>query len=286
LLDAVKQAWPCSWQSVLDANNVKPPMTLRVNERQYSRDEYLQLLTDQGIKAQALTHSPVGVGLEQPTSVTALPLFEQGAVSVQDQAAQLAAGLLQHRPGERVLDVCAAPGGKAMHILEAEPALQQLVALDIDAQRATRITDSLRRHQFSAEVVVADATRPEDWWDGQQFDRILLDAPCSALGVIRRHPDIKMLRRARDIDTLVKTQVQILDAVWPLLKRGGVMLYATCSILPQENSEQITRFLQRHDDAMSVTLNPGWGLDAKPGRQILPGDDNMDGFFYARVDKL
>jgi len=225
-------------------------------------------------------------------AVERLPGFAAGEVSVQDAAAQLAAPLLAATAAMRVLDVCAAPGGKAAHILERTPGVE-LVAVDIDASRAARIEENFQRLGVSAQVLVGDAAHPEDWWDKRHFQRILLDAPCSASGVIRRHPDIKSLRRAADIEVLAATQAQLLDAVWPLLEVGGLLLYATCSVLRRENSDQIEAFLHRHADAQAVPLEVNWGRPMPHGRQILPGDTDahaaaigMDGFFYASLIKL
>ena len=223
--------------------------------------------------------------MDKPVAVDLLPGFSDGLVSVQDTAAQLAAGLLDVQAGHRVLDVCAAPGGKAAHILEHQPQLKELVTVDVDASRMQRVSDTLQRLKLSATLVVGDAAKPEDWWDGQLFDRILLDAPCSALGVIRRHPDIKLLRRAGDIKPLQVLQLNILNAVWPLLAPGGVMLYVTCSILKQENEQQIDDFLVEHRDAVELPIDSDWGFSGSHGRQIMAGESAMDGFYYARLGK-
>ena len=204
---------------------------------------------------------------------------------MQDCAAQLAAELLDAQPGERILDACAAPGGKTGHILERQGELGELVALDIDQQRLQRIEDNLRRLGLRATLLCGDARQPEGWWDGKPFDRILLDAPCSATGVIRRHPDIKLLRRPSDITELQQRQQQILTALWPLLRPGGMLLYATCSVLPQENAQQVARFLQHTPDARLAPVSGDWGRTTGAGQQILPGEDQMDGFFYAPILK-
>ena len=221
--------------------------------------------------------------LARAVDVTQLPGFADGDVSVQDIAAQQAALLLDPQPGQRVLDACAAPGGKTVHLLEQ--GADDVVALDASEARLERISENLFRVGLAAQVQAGDAAQPDSWWDGRTFDRILLDAPCSASGVIRRHPDIKLLRRDGDIDTLAAVQRQILDALWPLLASGGMLLYATCSILPVENSEQVQAFLERHDDARLQTLRPTWGRDVQPGWQILPGDGEADGFYYALLCK-
>ncbi len=291
LVECLRVDWPEDWERILNANNQRPPLVLRVNARRHSVSDYSAELTAAGMAHHVLPHAEHGVVLERAVAVERLPGFADGAVSVQDAAAQLAAPLLAASPGMRVLDVCAAPGGKAAHILErAEVAL---TAVDIDASRAVRITENLQRLGVSAQVLAGDAAQPAQWWDGQPYQRILLDAPCSATGVIRRHPDIKSLRRAADIDALAAMQLQLLDAVWPLLDVGGLMLYATCSVLRRENDAQIAAFLQRHVDARLVPLPGDWGRATACGRQILPGsadtaaaDPGMDGFFYASVIKL
>jgi len=216
--------------------------------------------------------------------VSELPDFEQGEVSVQDAAAQLAAFLLDIAPGMRVLDACAAPGGKAAHALEHVPGIR-LVAVDIDDVRLNRVRDNLSRLGLQGEIRIGDAARPDDWWDGQAFDRILLDAPCSGTGVIRRHPDIRLHRRAADIERLARLQSRLLDALWPLLAPGGKLLYVTCSILPEENGRQAEAFVTRHPDAHCVPLShPALARHARfdgCGYQILPGVSNMDGFYYS-----
>lgn len=285
LLQAIQSDWPTQWREIAQANNERAPMTLRVNLGHQSRQEYLQRLTHAGIAAVEAPHSVSGVLLEQAVNVERLPGFVEGDVSVQDAAAQLAAGLLDVLPGMRVLDACAAPGGKAGHLLECQPQLGELVALDIDARRLERVGENLQRLGLQACVQVGDAADPGQWWDGKLFDRILLDAPCSATGVVRRHPDIKLLRRAEDIDELALRQAEILEALWPLLAAGGILLYATCSIMQRENSQQVTNFLRHHADAQELSLQVSWGVAVEAGRQILPGQDTMDGFYYAVIQK-
>ena len=285
LLQLLQQDWPQDWESITAANNTNPPMTLRVNPAQHSRSAYQDLLMENGISCEPARHTEYGLTLAQPVGVEQLPGFSRGAVSVQDAAAQLAAQVLDAQPGERVLDACAAPGGKTAHIMERQPALKELLALDISDERLQRLTENLSRLQVSATTRAGDAVQPTLWWDGQPFDRILLDAPCSASGVIRRHPDIKLLRRAEDLSQLTQTQAQILSALWPLLKPRGMLLYATCSVLQQENSQQIQRFLAKHANARLTPIKADWGHDQKTGRQILPGEDGMDGFFYACILK-
>lgn len=285
MIKAIKADWGEQGKEILLANNQLPPMTLRVNSRFCQRDEYLTLLAEQQIEASALNSSQHAILLAEPVMVDKLPHFAEGWVSVQDAAAQLAAPLLQAEVGERVLDICAAPGGKTAHILELQNDLQQLLAVDIDSQRLVRVEENLSRLKLRAELLVADATTPEIWWDGRLFDRILLDAPCSALGVVRRHPDIKLLRRAEDIEQLQSLQQQILRTCWQLLAPGGILLYATCSILKQENESQIEFFLNQHSDAQELPIDADWGVARPYGRQVLTGSQAMDGFYYARLQK-
>lgn len=286
LIEQLDKDWPEQANAILSENNLPPPMTLRVNLSKKSRQDYLQHLHDQGLSAQPLNVCPAGLILDKPVPVELLPGFAEGWISVQDGAAQLAAELLDVRPGQRVLDVCAAPGGKTAHILEIQPDLQELIAVDIDENRMRRIQENLQRLSLNAVLVTGDAAKPETWWNGKLFDRILLDAPCSATGVIRRHPDIKILRRAEDIAVLAAMQLNILNAIWPLLAKGGLLLYATCSVLKQENDQQIQHFLSAHDDAKELPLtDAGWGMNSGCGRQILTGEASMDGFYYARIVK-
>jgi len=286
IIERLQSAWPEYWQSILAANNRKPPMVLRVNLTKMSRNTYTKHLSECGMAASEITFNDAGLILEKAVPVELLPGFSEGWVSVQDSAAQLAAELLQVDNAKRVLDVCAAPGGKTTHILERKTMLEQLVAVDIDPQRVQKIGDSLRRLGLSATLKTGDAVQPAGWWDNVLFDRILLDAPCSATGVIRRHPDIKQLRRETDIQQLVLLQRQILNAVWPLLESGGMLLYATCSVLPEENDNQIQNFIENHPDANSMEITANWGVSQKYGRQIFPGQDNMDGFYYACIQKI
>ncbi|MFA6164262.1 MAG: 16S rRNA (cytosine(967)-C(5))-methyltransferase RsmB [Methylobacter sp.] len=285
LIKQIEQDWPEQAQKILLENNQQPPMALRVNLSRTSRDHYLQALMDKDIAAVAVSFCPSAIMLDKPVPVDLLPGFAEGLVSVQDAAAQLAAELLDVQPGHRVLDVCAAPGGKTAHILESQSQLKELVAVDIDESRMQRVSENCQRLNLQAKLVVGDAANPEGWWDGKPFDRILLDAPCSALGVIRRHPDIKLLRRAEDIKPLLALQKAILQAVWPLLAPGGLLLYATCSILKQENEQQVQAFLAEHDDAVELSIDAEWGSAGACGRQILTGESTMDGFYYARISK-
>lgn len=281
-----KTNWPQQYQQILTANNQLAPMTLRVNRRRCSRDQYSQNLLACGIKHHPHPYCASALVLESAVPVALLPGFNEGLVFVQDAAPQLAAELLAVQPGHRVLDVCAAPGGKTTHILEQQAQLKQLIALDIDSKRLQQIAQNLQRLKLQAELLIGDAREPERWWDGQLFDRILLDVPCSATGVIRRHPDIKMLRWPEDIDQLVIVQQQILQASWRLLKPDGMLLYATCSVLVKENEKQIKRFVENQGDAQHKMIVANWGYQRQYGRQILTGEDEMDGFYYACINKI
>ncbi len=285
-LNIIKKNWLENkrWQQILLANNQNPPMTLRVNTQHIKRDDYLQLLQDNDINATAAKYSADAIYLDQPVTVTSLPLFKEGKVSVQDEAAQLAAILLNPQKGERILDACAAPGGKTIHLLEKQNDIE-LLAIDIEQSRLERVQENLDRTRLKAQLLAANAFEPDSWWDKKSFDRILLDAPCSASGVIRRHPDIKFLRRQDDIAKLVQDQAHILAALWPLLKSGGMLLYATCSVLAEENTLQIQHFLQQNADAELQPIDSEWGQQQIAGRQILPGENGMDGFFYALIQK-
>ena len=285
LLAEFENAWPDAWESIARENLERPPMTLRVGTGRMSRRRYLDLLSGNAIRARATRHSAQGVTLDSPYRVDSIPGFEDGLVSVQDEAAQLAATLLDAPRGARVLDACAAPGGKTGHVLELGAGGVEVVALDHDARRIRDLRDSLSRLDLSAHLQLGDAANPRDWWDGHPFDRILLDAPCSGTGVIRRHPDIKVLRRPEDVEDLAHRQSEMLGALWPLLARGGRLLYATCSVLPRENETIVERFLASHADAAAVRIDAAWGRSAGHGRQILPGEDAMDGFFYAALAK-
>ena len=283
LIDALRQAWPTQWQALLEANNQRPPMTLRVNTSMSSAEDYLTELCKVGIDAQCSPVTPSAILLTQAQDVTLLPGFAEGRVSVQDEAAQQAAYLMLLETGQRVLDVCAAPGGKTGHMLELADV--EMVAVDVEADRLQRVKENLQRLGKSAQCIAGDASQPDAWWDGKPFDRILLDAPCSATGVIRRHPDIKLLRQPTDINNLVVLQAQILDAIWPLLEPGGMLLYATCSVLPQENAEQVAAFLARQPEAQHKVFDVAWGQAVKFGRQVLTGTAGMDGFYYACLEK-
>ena len=285
LIDAFRRDWPEDWRAILAANNERPPMVLRVNRRRLAREQYLARLAGAGIAAAVVPALPDAIRLETPVAVDALPGFAQGEVSVQDGAAQFAAVLLDAQAGERVLDACAAPGGKTGHLLERTPGCAELVALDREPERVALIEENLARLGVVATIVTGDATDPRAWWDGRHFDRILADVPCSATGVIRRHPDIKVRRQPEDLPKLLETQTRILESLWPLLKPGGKLLYVTCSILMAENENQMAAFLTRHPEAAEVSLPLTAGVARVVGRQILPGESGMDGFYYACLRK-
>ena len=285
LLEALQRDWPEQVETLTAHNNQQAPLWLRVNARKISLTDYQKLLTTQGIHSSTSTLAPNALRLQSAISPTALPGWDDGLVSVQDLSAQLAAPLLEVPAGARVLDLGAAPGGKSAHILETFPHLGELVAVDIEAARMTRVEATLARLGLKAHCIVGDAGTPESWWDGQPFQRILLDAPCSATGVIRRQPDIKWHRRQQDIAALVDLQARLLDAAWPMLDAGGRLVYATCSVLRDENERQIDAFLARTPAARAITLPPELGLAAGVGVQRLPEAEGGDGFYLAVLEK-
>lgn len=282
----LKADWPEHWEAICAANNLHPPLILRVNRRHGSREAYLEELRAAGLAAEPCTFGADGIRLLQPCDVTTLPGFAEGRVSVQDEAAQLAADLLELAPGQRVLDACAAPGGKTCHLLEREAQLAEMIALDAEPQRLARVRENLDRLHLDAMLVAADGRDTAAWWDGKPFQRILLDAPCSATGVIRRHPDIKLTRQAEDISALARLQGELLDALWPTLEVGGILVYATCSVLPEENSANISAFLARTPGARELDIAGDFGLKQAHGRQLLPQPEGHDGFYYARLMKI
>ena len=292
LNDSSNQFVQTSIDFILKAGNQRPPMTIRVHP-QHDPLRYQQSLQEKGISfCQPINSLPnETIVLQKPVNVEKLPYFSEGGVSVQDGAAQLAANILAPAAGDRILDACAAPGGKTMHLYERQPLLDKIVALDVSESRLERVKENCARLQVAEEkidLITADASQ-SDWWDGQLFDCILLDAPCSATGVIRRHPDIKVLRRAGDIANLNSLQAKILDNCWSMLKPGGRLLYATCSILRSENDQQIASFLERvaiqSNDAEEILIDASWGHAMPRGRQIFPGEQQMDGFYYALLQK-
>lgn len=282
LIQRFKQDWPEQWPAILEANNLQPPMMLRVNKQHGSRQDYLARMAQANIDATAIEFCSEGVLLDTPCDVFQLPGFADGDASVQDGAAQLVAELLDLKPNLRILDACAAPGGKTCHILEQFPD-NHMVALDIDPRRLLQIKQNTDRLKLNAELIASDAVDVDNWWDGQLFDRILIDAPCSGTGVIRRHPDIKLLRRPDDIATLAEQQQQLLNKLWPLLKPDGVLIYTTCSALKQENEEQVASFLQHHPEAQENAISPTPAERRSFGYQRLPGDNMLDGFYYASL---
>lgn len=286
LQKSLKAFWPEQWEAICAANNAHPPMILRINRRHHSRDAYLALLGEAGIAATPCVYSRDGIVLEAAADVRSLPGFAEGWISVQDEAAQLAADLLDLAPGQRVLDACCAPGGKTCHILEAEPALAGVVAVDLEAKRLVRVKENLERLGLNAELIAADGRDTAKWWDGKPFQRILLDAPCSATGVIRRHPDIKLTRQPDDIVALAQLQGELLDAMWKTLEVGGILVYATCSTLPTENTEVIAAFLERTPGARELDLATAAGIKQPHGRQLLAQQGGHDGFYYAKLIKI
>lgn len=275
-IDRLRDQFPDAWEETLAAMNLHPPMTLRINQRRAAVADYLGGLIDMGIQARQT--GEWAVTLERPMGASELPGFTEGKVSIQDLGAQFAMPILECEDGMRVLDACAAPGGKATHLLEAHAL--HLIALDASAQRLLPLGESLERLGLSAQLQVGDAGRPDAWWDGQRFDRILLDAPCTGSGVARRHPDGRWLKRCEDVTALATRQATLLEGVWPLLRPGGKLVYATCSLFREENSDQVESFLRRHRDAKREPINLP---DARQG-QLLP-DAEHDGFFYARMVK-
>jgi 16S rRNA (cytosine967-C5)-methyltransferase len=265
---------------VLEVANLRPPLTLRINRRRTTPDQYLLLLEERGLPAQRVGET--AVRLETPQPASRIPGLAEGLVSVQDAAAQLAAAFLDLADGQRVLDACAAPGGKTTHLLERADVV--VTALDADAGRLERVRANLARLGLAARIVCGDAGEPATWWDGQEYDRILADVPCTASGVARRHPDVKWLRRAGDVEQFARAQERILDALWQLLRRDGKLLYATCSVFHEENHLQVERFLQCHPDARRVSLGAADTASHTPAGQLLP-DRQHDGFFYALLQK-
>ncbi len=282
----ISRQWPEQALSVFHNSNQRPPMTLRVNLTRNSREQYLESLAQAGVGATAGDLTDSALYLDKPAPVTDLPGFAEGLVSVQDEASQLVPNLLRLEPGQHVLDACAAPGGKSSHMLESEGSLTRLTSIDISQSKLDRIRENLERLGLESNLVAADAGELEVWWDGTHFDRILLDAPCSATGVIRRHPDIKLLRRPEQVKSLAEIQSSLLTKLWTCLKPGGLLLYTTCSLLRQENEETIRRFLDSTDSAKYEAIAADWGVECAFGRQLLPGTSSgPDGFFYAVLRK-
>ena len=284
LLRRIRRDWPDRYEQIASGWMQRPPMALRVNGSGIDRDRYLAELRKEGLSAEPCRTVSSGLLLERACPVTELPGFAEGLVSVQDCGAQLAAGLLAPRAGDLVLDACAAPGGKTAHLLELEPEAR-VIAADISKERLQRVRENLERLALDAELVVADAAKAGEIWPAGSFDRVLLDVPCSSTGVIRRHPDIRLLRRESDIAGLASLQAQILEACWSLLKPGGILLYATCSVIAEENQQQVSGFLELHGDAMELPLAAPGAIQLQAGIQLLPHDRATDGFYYALLEK-
>jgi 16S rRNA (cytosine967-C5)-methyltransferase len=290
LAGRVREDWPLHWQEILAACDTQAPLWLRVNRQRSAVEDYRVRLEAEGIEAHAEPRLPFSIALEVPREVDEIPGFRNGVVSVQDLGAQCVGPLLALAPGQRVLDACAAPGGKTVLMAESEPGLAALTALDVDAERLARVGENLERCALKAELKVGDAGAPEEWWDGRPFDRILVDAPCSALGVIRRHPDIRLRRSAAELERLPRLQARLLEGAFRMLARGGRLVYATCTFTRRENRELIAAFLAANPDARAVPLDawagwPGLGAPDGVGRQILPGEAGADGFYYAALSK-
>jgi 16S rRNA (cytosine967-C5)-methyltransferase len=294
-MERIRKSWPEQEHDILLANNQRAPFTLRVNARRMTREAYIDQIDRLSARLYSIARKPMrtevvpetthGVILQSPLAVEELPGFMAGDVSIQDGAAQLAAGLLQLAPGQYVLDACAAPGGKLLHILESEPHLAGVVALEKEERRMRLLKENLTRLHYQATCLCVDAAEVKTWWKGRYFDRVLLDAPCSGSGVVRRHPDIKLLRQRANISLFAREQMRLLTALWTVLKPGGLLLYATCSIFPEENVQVLQRFLAFQPTAKEEPLSVSWGLPCAIGRQILPGMHQMDGFYYACLRK-
>ncbi len=298
ILEKIKKDWPEQWQQLIEANNQRPAFWLRVNKRQSDVPQYKKLLDENEIESEVTDLSDQALKLVQGMDVRLLPGFADGAVSVQDVGAQLSANLLNVLEGARVLDLCAAPGGKTTHILERYTTIKKLIAVEFDEKRMQRVKENLQRLKLSekesgqtnndqtkVELIVADARDYKQWWDGECFDRILIDAPCSASGVIRRHPDIKSLRRESDIQTLVDLQAEILAVAWQMLAPEGELLYVTCSVFKDENQQQIKKFIAQAQDVREIVIDADWGVACEHGRQLFPGEQAADGFYFCRLKK-
>ena len=284
LSEHIQNAWQDQASAIFEAGNQRPPMTLRVNQQQTSATEYLSKLEEAAIEASALDSTPGVIKVDPPVPVSRLPEFDKGHCSVQDEAAQWAGEFLAPEPGQRVLDACAAPGGKTCHLLEIAPKID-LTAIEIDEDRKALIQENLTRLHLDAKLICADAANTASWWDDEPFQRILIDAPCSGTGVIRRHPDIKLLRRPTDIQKFCEQQRCLLDALWPLLGRDGLLLYVTCSIMPDENEKQVSAFLDRTPDAVAERLFRPECIQLNAGLQNLPNAGGPDGFYFALLRK-
>ena len=284
LLEKIKTDWPDHWELIVNGSNQRPPLSLRINQQKTSPLGYAALLKQEDISASLAEHYPNAVIVNTPKPTHQLPGYEHGLFSVQDLAGQLVPSLLNLQPGHNVLDACAAPGSKTCHILESEPDINKIVAIDIDAERLLRIKENFQRLKLPQEklkLVLEDATHTKQWWDGTKFDRILLDAPCSATGVIRRHPDIKILRRSTDINQQSQLQLMLLKSMWPMLADDGFILYTTCSVLKEENEKVIQQFLKDNKQAQHKKLHIDNAINLKYGCQLLPSTKGSDGFYFA-----
>ncbi len=290
LADRFRADWPVRWTQLLAAGDAQAPMWLRVNSQRATTEEYLEKLREARIGARAEARVPYAIALDSPCDVSALPGFAEGLVSVQDLGAQCVAFPLGLAAGQRVLDACAAPGGKTALIAERQPDLSRVVAVDVDPQRLVRVQENLKRGDLRADVISGDAGAPGAWWDGVPFDRILLDAPCSALGIIRRHPDIRLRKSPSDIDKLPQLQTRLLNSAWSMLASGGRLVYATCTVTRSENRDLVGAFLSNTPGAASLSAEhwegwPNFGEADEYGRQIFPGEAGADGFYYAALTK-
>ena len=285
MIQRYQKEYPQNWESICIENNCHPPMYLRVNINRISRENYRELLFKHDIESEITRFSNSGLRLVHPVDVVRLPRFQDGFVSVQDLAAQLCTELLALRDNMTILDACAAPGGKLAHLLESGRHFQKVVAIEQNGERYSRLVDTLTRLGLNADLLQENACNTDHWWDGVLFDRILLDVPCSASGVIRRHPDIKFLRTPEEITTITAIQRELLSSMWALLNRGGRLLYVTCSVFNAENDDQIKYIVENEDNIKPVDISADWGTATKYGRQVLPGQDDMDGFYYACLEK-
>jgi len=289
IIDKIKSAWPDHFDAILKANNQKAPLCLRVNTTKIPFDEYKKILDEHQIAYRCIPGLSHAIILENPMSVEKIPGFKNGLFSVQDACGQKVAEYLDIRSEHNILDACAAPGSKTTHILETCPAIKKLIAIDLSKNRLSKIKENIKRLQLpdiNVKLIAADVCDVNAWWDGELFDRILVDAPCSATGVIRRHPDIKLLRKKTDIKNLTEQQLTILGVLWPTLNKSGKLIYTTCSIFPDENENVIELFLSSHLDAKIISITNSWGLNLKHGQQVLTGDLDRDGFYYAIIQKI
>ncbi len=288
IIDKIKNAWPDDWENILNANNQKAPLFLRVNKTKIKLEKFESLLQKNDIASERVLNLPYALLLPNALSVEKIPGFSEGLFSVQDASGQKVVEYLDLKSDHVVLDACAAPGSKTTHILENYPDIKQLISVDISQSRLEKIKDNIKRLRLNnknSELLAGDLEDINDEFEPNTFDRILLDAPCSATGVIRRHPDIKILRKKTDISVLAAQQLKMLNTVWPLLKNGGKLLYTTCSILPDENSDVIKLFLKNHLDAKELPLDINWAKKCERGQQVITGDHGRDGFYYALLQR-